>query len=135
MIRSSGWIFVLLGIGHTLLSLALAAPSHAAAWFRGDLWRPAEGIAAMGATMGGYWFSVGGFGLPILAFGLTVLWMHRRGIVPPAFAGWMLLAWALVNTVILLPSPWALGAVGAVLYLVGVRRANRAPEPVAAQAV
>jgi hypothetical protein len=136
MIRTSGWIFVVLGIAHTLLSLALVAPAHATAWFSGDLWRPAEGITAMGAATGGYWFSIGGFGIPLLAFGFTVLWTHRRGIVPPAFPGWMILAWGLVNTVILLPSPWIVGVVGAVLYLAGVRRASRtAAEPAVAQAV
>jgi hypothetical protein len=56
--------------------------------------------------------------------------------VPPAYLGWILLAWTLVNIVILLPSPWIAGVVGAILYLVGVRRANRtAAEPAAAQAV
>ncbi|MFC3493000.1 DUF6463 family protein [Glycomyces rhizosphaerae] len=132
MIKWAGRIFVFLGIGHTVLSLVLVAPSHAASWFSGDLWRPDEGVIEMSPSMAAYWLSVGGFGVPLLVLGFTVLWMHRRGIVPPGFLGWAILAWAVVNTVILLPSPWILAVVGSVLYLVGVRRAERAaaPEPV-----
>jgi hypothetical protein len=136
MIKWAGRIFVFLGIGHTVLSLALVAPAHAATWFTGALWRPDEGVIAMSPSMAAYWLSVGGFGVPLLALGFTVLWLDRRGIVPPAFLGWALLAWTVVDTVILLPSPWILAAAGSVLYLAGVRRASRvAPEPVAAQAV
>ncbi|MCC3764174.1 DUF6463 family protein [Glycomyces sp. TRM65418] len=125
MIAWAGRIFVFLGIGHTVLSLALVAPSHAAAWFGGVLWRPDEGITEMSPGMAAYWLTVGGFGLPLLALGFAVLWMHRRGIAPPAFLGWTILAWTAANTVILLPSPWILGVVASVLYLAGVRRAAR----------
>lgn len=125
MIKWSGRILVFLGIVHVVLSVALTIPTHAAAWFSGDLWRPEGGIAAMNPSLGAYWFSFGSFGPPLLAIGLTVLWMHRRGIVPPAFLGWTLLAWMLVNAVIFLFSPWLLGAATVVLYLVGVRRAGQ----------
>lgn len=125
MIKWAGRIFVFLGIGHTVLSLALVAPSHAAAWFSGDLWRPDEGVLEMSPAMAAYWLSIGGFGVPLLTLGLTVLWMDRRGIVPPAFIGWAILAWTVVDTVVLLPSPWILAVAGSVLYLVGVRRAER----------
>lgn len=135
MIRWAGRIFVFLGIGHTVLSLALVAPEHAAKWFGAELWTPDEGIMEMSAAMSAYWLSVGGFGVPLLAFGFTILWMDRRGLVPPAFLGWIVLVWAAANTVILLPSPWILAAVASVLYLAGVRRASVKTEPLAAQAV
>jgi hypothetical protein len=136
MIKWAGRIFVFLGIGHTVLSLALVAPEHAAAWFGADLWSPDEGVITMGASMSAYWLSIGGFGVPLLVLGLAVLWMDRRGLVPPAFLGWILLVWAAANTVILLPSPWILAVAASVLYLAGVRRAGaKTPEPVAAQAV
>ncbi|MFG3338346.1 DUF6463 family protein [Glycomyces sp. NPDC048151] len=136
MIKWAGRIFVFLGIGHTVLSLALVAPEHAATWFSAGLWSPEEGIIAMSPAMSAYWLSIGGFGVPLLAFGLLTLWMDRRGLVPPAFLGWILLAWAAANTAILVVSPWILAVAAAILYLAGVRRANSAaPEPVAAQAV
>jgi hypothetical protein len=124
MIKWAGRIYVFLAIGHTVLGLALTAPDHAAAWFSGALWGPEEGVIEMSRRMAAYWLTIGGFGLPLLTVGLAILWMHRRGIVPPAFIGWTLLAWTLVDTVILLPSPWILGVAASVLYLVGVRRAE-----------
>jgi hypothetical protein len=135
MIKWAGRIFVFIGLGHTILSLALVAPSHVATWFGGGLWRPDEGVISMSPAMAAYWLSVGGFGVPLLTLGFTVLWMDRRGIVPPAFVGWAILAWTVVTTVILLPSPWIVVVAGSVLYLVGVRRATRetgAPEAVTA---
>lgn len=125
MMQWAGRILVFLGAGHTVLSLAMVAPDHAAAWFGARLWRPEEGILEMSPAMAAYWLTVGGFGIPLLTLGLTVLWMHRRGIVPPAFIGWILLAWTLVDAVVLLPSPWVLGVAASVLYLAGVRRAER----------
>jgi hypothetical protein len=135
MIKSAGWIFVVLGAVHTVLSLAMVAADHTATWLSGGLWRAEGGFTDMTDGMAAYWFSLASFGIPLLVIGLTILWMLRRGIAPPAFAGWILLTWTLVNTGILLLSPWILAVVGAVLYLVGVRRASRVPEPVAAQAV
>jgi hypothetical protein len=93
-------------------------------------------VLVMSPSMSAFWISVGGFGVPLLTLGCTVLWLERRGIVPPAFIGWAVLAWTIACTVILLPSPWILVVAGAVLYLAGVRRAQRAAaEPAAAQAV
>ncbi|GAA2127048.1 DUF6463 family protein [Glycomyces algeriensis] len=136
MIRSAGWIFAVLGTAHTVLGLALTAVKRAPAWFGAELWRPEGGFLEMNPTMGAYWFTFASFGVPLLVLGLAILWIDRRGLVPPAFLGWILLAWALVNMVILLPSPWIAGVVGAVLYLAGVRRASRtAAEPAVAQAV
>lgn len=128
MIKWAGRIFVLLGTAHTALGLAMTAPKRAPAWFSAELWRPEGGFTEMNPTMGAYWFTFAGFGVPLLVLGLAILWIDRRGLVPPAFLGWILLAWALVNMAILLPSPWIVGVAGAVLYLVGVRRANR-PAP------
>lgn len=132
MIKWAGRIFIFIGIGHTVLSLALIAPDHVASWFSGDLWQSDEGVIAMSPSMSAFWISVGGFGAPLLTLGFTVLWMDEHGIVPPAFIGWAVLAWTAVCTVILLPSPWIVVVAGAVLYLAGVRRANRTADPLEA---
>ncbi|MDN3242043.1 hypothetical protein [Glycomyces tritici] len=132
MIKWAGRIFVFLGTAHMVLSLAMTAPKRAAAWFGAELWRPEGGFTEMNPTMGAYWFSFASFGGPLVVLGLAILWIDRRGLVPPAYLGWILLAWTLVNTAILLPSPWIVGVVGAVLYLAGVRRANRPADPLVA---
>jgi hypothetical protein len=124
MLKWSGWIFVVLGAVHTVLSLAMVVADHAGSWFTGGLWQSEGGFLDMTDGMSSYWFSLASFGVPLFAIGLTILWLLRRGITPPAFLGWTLLAWALVNLVVLLLSPWILGVVAAVLYLAGVRRAR-----------
>ncbi|MEU6860329.1 DUF6463 family protein [Glycomyces sp. NPDC046736] len=133
MIKWSGRILVFLGTGHTLLALALTLADHAGTWFTGVLWGPDEGVITMSQGMAAYWLTIGSFGPPLVVLGLAVLWTQRRGIVPPAFIGWALLAWTVCCTVILLPSPWILGVIASVLYLVGVRRAAAAERVAAGQ--
>lgn len=125
MIKWAGRIFVFLGIGHTVLTLALVAPDNAAAWFSADLWSLDEGVIPTDAAMSTYWLSIASFSVPLMVLGLAVLWADRRGLVPPAYLGWILLVWTALNTVILLPTPWILGVAASVLYLVGTRRAAR----------
>jgi hypothetical protein len=126
MIKWAGWIFTVLGTGHLLLTLALVGPHHAAAWFGGELWMPEGTIAEMPAAAGGFWLSVGSFGLPLLVIGQTVLWMHRRAITPPAFIAWAVGAWSVVAGLIFEPAPWIVATIGAGLLLAGVTRAARA---------
>jgi hypothetical protein len=135
MIKWAGRIFVLLGAAHMVLSLSLAAPKRAAAWFGAELWRPEGGFIEMNPDMGAYWFTFGSFGVPLLSLGLAILWIDRRGLVPPAFLGWIALAWTLVNMAILLPSPWIVGVTASILYLVGVRRAEHSSRTAAPDAV
>ena len=71
------------------------------------------------------WLTVDSFAVPLILVGLTVLWLDRRGITPPAFIAWTVGIWAVVEAVIFGPSPsWVL-PVAAALLLVGARRAGR----------
>jgi hypothetical protein len=134
MIKWAGWIFTVLATVHLLLAFALVGPHHADAWLGGELWMPEGTIVEMPAAAGGFWLSVGSFGLPLLVIGQTVLWMHRRAITPPAFIGWAVGAWSVVGGLIFEPAPWIVVTVGAGLLLQGVRRAARAePEAVLAR--
>jgi hypothetical protein len=122
MIRWAGGIFTVLGAAHLVLGLALLAPHHARAWATGELWLPEGALAEMSPAAGGFWMTVGSFGAPLLALGLTVLWLHRRGIAPPAFIGWIVLAWSVTAALVFEPAPWIAAVVGAVLLLAGTRR-------------
>lgn len=120
MIRWAGRLIVLVGAGHLLVALALYARPHVGAWFRGELW--GEDLAAMSPAGAALWLTVDSFAVPLILLGLTVLWLDRRGIAPPAFLGWTVGIWAVVEAVIFGPSPsWVL-PVAAVLLLVGARR-------------
>ena len=76
-----------------------------------------------------YWLSVNSFGPPLILVGLTVLWLDRRGITPPAFIAWTLGVWTVLDAVLAGPGAGQglilLLAVG--LLLAGARR--RLPDP------
>jgi hypothetical protein len=124
MIRWAGRLIVLFGAAHTLGALTVeGAARHAGAWFSGELW--GDDLATMSPANSAYWLSVVSFGPPLILVGLTVLWLDRRGITPPAFIAWTLGVWTLVDTVVAGPGGGQglilLLAVG--LLLAGARRA------------
>ncbi|AIA00640.1 DUF6463 family protein [Streptomyces noursei] len=132
MIKWAGWIITLFGTAHTLLALTVEkAARHAGTWFSGGLW--SEDLAAMSPAGSAYWLSLESFGPPLILVGLTVLWLDRRDITPPAFIAWALGAWAVVDAVVLPLTPWPLIALACALLLIGARRAHREnPAPNAA---
>ncbi|MEU8842720.1 hypothetical protein AB0D97_26895 [Streptomyces roseus] len=73
-----------------------------------------------------YWLSLAGFGVPLALVGLTVLWLDRRGIIPPAFIAWTLGGWTDVIAVVLPLTPWPLLGLACALLSIGARRAGSA---------
>ncbi|MDQ3657963.1 MAG: DUF6463 family protein [Chloroflexota bacterium] len=128
MIKWAGRLIVLYGAAHTLGALTvLGAARHAGTWFSGELWE--DDLANMSPANSAYWLSVDSFGVPLIVIGLTVLWLDRRGITPPAFIAWMLGIWTMVDAVILLLTPWPILLLATVLLLAGVRRAKHRDNP------
>ncbi|WP_330228965.1 DUF6463 family protein [Nocardia sp. NBC_00508] len=124
MIKWAGRLFVFLGFGHTAASYVLTAPEHADSWFSAELWKPEEGVTEMSPAMASFWLTAGSFGVPLMVLGMVVLWLDRRGIVPPLFIAWTLGIWSVVAAVTLEPAPWALAWVAVGLLAAGVRRAR-----------
>ncbi len=124
MIRWAGWLIVLYGTAHTLGALTVeGAAVHAPTWFSGGLW--GEGLANMNPAMSAYWLSVNSFGPMVILIGLILLWLNRRGIMPPPFIAWALGIWTVIGVVVIGPG---LGQdvillVASGLLLVGARRA------------
>ena len=107
-----------------LTGLALTAPHHVDAWFSGALWD--DDLAHMSAANGAYWLTFGSFGVPQAVIGLMVLWLDRRGIVPPSFIAWTLAANAVICGMIFDAfSPWPVDVLSAALLLAGARAARR----------
>ncbi|URM91051.1 DUF6463 family protein [Streptomyces sp. MRC013] len=124
MIRWAGWIVTFCGIAHTIGALTVeGAARHAGTWFSGGLW--GEDFAAMSPAGSAYWLSLASFGVPLVLVGSTVLWLDRRGVVPPAFIAWTLGGWTVVDAVVLPFTPWPLFMLACVLLLTGARRARR----------
>ncbi|MFE9636719.1 DUF6463 family protein [Streptomyces sp. NPDC006463] len=124
MIKWAGWIITFCGTAHTLGALTVQkAARHAGTWFSGGLW--SEDLADMSPAGSALWLSLESFGIPLVLVGLTVLWLDRRGIIPPAFIAWTLVSWTVVDAAVLPFTPWPLFALACVLLLIGTRRARR----------
>lgn len=126
MVRWAGRILVVFGVGHTLGGLILTAPKHADAWMSLKLWSPDEGVLDMSPAMAAFWLTTGSLGVPVVILGMLVLWLDRRGVVPPPFIAWTLGAWSLVAAWFVEPAPWVLIWLAAGLLIVGNRRAAAA---------
>jgi Protein of unknown function (DUF2867)/Family of unknown function (DUF6463) len=96
VVRLAGRLIVLFGAAHTVGALTVeGAARHAGEWLAGAL-RGAD-LSDMSPANSAYWLSVMSFGPPLVLLGLTVLWLDRRGITPPAFIGWSLGIWTVVD--------------------------------------
>ena len=126
MIKWAGSLIVFYGTAHTLGALAFEdAASHARSWLQGDL--AGESLSDMSPAMSAYWLSVNSFGPPLVLVGLLVLWLNRRGLTPPSFIAWSMIAWYAVGEVSAGPGidQDLIILTAAVLLLVGARRARR----------
>ncbi len=128
MIKFAGWLMVLYGAAHTIGALTIeGAGVHAGAWFSGQLWN--EDFSNMSAANSALWFSLASFGPTLALLGLTILWLNRRGILPPEFIAWTLGALTLIDGVILLFTPWPILLGATILLLVGIRRSDERLNP------
>ncbi|MGI5292031.1 DUF6463 family protein [Nonomuraea polychroma] len=118
----AGRIIAFLGVLH-LVSTAVMSSGHVSGWFTGEMWFPANGPTDLAPGQGAFWLVVGSFGLPLTCLGLLVDWIGRRGSVPPSFVAWMIGGWGTLGAVILIPSPFILTWVPAVMLLLAARRA------------
>lgn len=99
LVKWAGRLIVLFGSAHTLGALAgEGAARHAGAWFRGELW--GDDLATMSPANSAYWLTVNSFGPSLVLVGLTVLWLDRRGIMPPPFIAWAIGTWTVADTLL-----------------------------------
>jgi hypothetical protein len=124
MIKWSGRIIVLAGVVHTLGSLIETVPDHVGTWVSGALWSE-TGYANLSDAAVGFWYSVNSFGPPLLLIGVLVLWMDRRGVMPPTFIAWAIAAWTIVTFATSGPSPLPILLIAAGMLFVGSRRARQ----------
>lgn len=97
--RWAGRLIVLFGADDTLGALTVeGAARHTGAWLSGQLW--GADLASMSPATSAYWLSLMSFGPPLVLLGLTVLWLDRRGVTPPAFIAWSLGIWTVVDAAI-----------------------------------
>ncbi|GAB2511595.1 DUF6463 family protein [Nocardia heshunensis] len=125
MIKWSGWLITLCGAGHTIGALLQTAPHYAGNWFSGKLWHNTDPLAMTHPTAA-FWYTAYSFGPPLLAIGLLVLWLDRRGITPPPFLAWGIAGWTVITAILSGPSPLPLLLIAALLLLIAARRTAQA---------
>ena len=127
MLKWAGYLMIGMGLLHMLV-LGIDALPMLPSWLTGSLWtlehwQPVMTQSPELVTSGAVFHStLGSFALPMIVFGFLVLWMDRRGLVPPAFVGWGIGAWALLAGLVMEPGGYPLGLVPAVLLVLAARR-------------
>lgn len=131
MLRWAGYTLIGMSLLHFVV-LGLDAVPLMGGWATGALWTLAHWqpvttqAPELLANNAAFHATAGSFAGPTLVLGFLLLWMDRRSIVPPAFLGWGLGAWALVAALIMEPSGYPLGLIPAVLLIGASRRAAKA---------
>lgn len=130
MLRVAAGICVFLGIGHLSLALRIAWPS-VSSWLASGVWAAvplefgAEKTPESLRNALAFWAGPGCFSVPLALLGGLVWHFAGQGIRPPAWVGYGLAAWCVVGGLLLVPSPFFVGAVAGVLVVLAARR--RAP--------
>jgi hypothetical protein len=132
LLRSAGAILVALGAGHLALAVVLTRATLLG-WAAGGVWAAVPllpGAPPAGARDAlAFWGGPGGFAVPLVTLGLLLWHLAGRGVRVPAFVGWITAVWCLVGAVLLVPSPFVVGAVAGMLVVLSARTA-RWEEPV-----
>lgn len=129
-LRWASAIMIVLGAGHLAL-LAVFSGADMAAWAERGLWAAvplevggAEPAAAELRNEVVFWAGPGSFSVPLVLLGALLWNLAGRGVAVPAWIGWALAAWCVVGGVLLVPSPYFLGAAAGLLVVLAARRSR-----------
>ena len=125
MLQTASGILVFLGIGHLVLASVLTSATLTN-WINNGMWAavPLMGSFAEPGTARNalaFWAGLGSFAVPLATLGLLVWHLASRSIPVPAFVGWIIAVWCLAGALILVPSPFLLGAAAGVLLVLAAR--------------
>lgn len=127
MVRWSAIALIVLSIIH-MIALGYDLPTELPDWLGLSLWTFEHWQSFRSQSVdlalsnGVFWSTVGSFAVPLLVLAALILWMDKRGQPVPSFVGWSLAAWALLATVLMLPSGFPVALVIAFCLAVGLRR-------------
>jgi len=128
LLQTASGILVFLGTGHLVLASFITSETLTN-WVDNGVWAAvplvggfAEPSAARNALA--FWAGLGSFAVPLAALGLLVWHLASRSIAIPAFVGWIIAIWCLAGALILVPSPFILGAAAGFLVVLAARPAR-----------
>ncbi|MFI7680273.1 DUF6463 family protein [Actinophytocola sp. NPDC049390] len=123
-LRWASAIMIAIGVGH-LVVLTLTAGEHVGTWVDRGLWSAVPfldrdaGVTADAVT---FWAGPGGFAVPLILLGALLWHLAGRGVPVPAGIGWVVAVWALLDGVLLGPSPFFVLVVPGVLIVLAARK-------------
>jgi len=128
MLRIASGILVLLGTGHLVLASVITSDTLTS-WVRNGMWAAVPLLGSLASPAAApnalaFWAGLGSFAVPLATLGLLIWHLATRGILVPAFVGWIVAVWCLAGAVILVPSPFILGAAAGVLVVLAARPAR-----------
>ncbi|MEU1879211.1 DUF6463 family protein [Streptosporangium sp. NPDC020072] len=135
MLRWASGIMIALGAGH-LSVVVLTGWAQISDWVRQGLWAAVPFLGTSGDTAqlvealrdkAVFWAGPGGFAVPLVLLGCLTWHLAGRGVTVPAGVGWGVAVWSVVGGVVLVPSPFFLGAVAGALIVLAARRGVGAP--------
>ncbi|MFF4413672.1 DUF6463 family protein [Streptosporangium sp. NPDC001559] len=135
MLRWASGIMIALGAGH-LSVVVLTGWARISDWVRQGLWAAVPFLGTGGDTgelvetlrdKTVFWAGPGSFAVPLVLLGCLTWHLAGRGVTVPAGVGWGVAVWCVVGGVILVPSPFFLGAVAGALIVLAARRDVPAP--------
>lgn len=118
----AGWLIVVVAALHLVFFLILSL-EFVPDWASGALWMPVSTDEPMPQGQAYFWQLVGSFAVPSLLLGLLLVRFAKEGRALPAYVTWTVAGWALVCSLILLPSGLpALLVASVLLVLARLRR-------------
>jgi hypothetical protein len=133
MNRALHWasgIMLALGIGHLGLGIIIDR-ALVAGWLRDGLWAtvpllPDRTIDSLETTTA-FWAGWGSFSVPLILLAGLIWHLAQQGIAVPSWVGWGIVVWTVIGGLMLVPSPFFLGAIPGALVVVAARRQQAGP--------
>jgi hypothetical protein len=131
LVRAASLIILTIGVGHLAITTVVSVP-QLRAWLASGLWAAVPFLQAGAPTVESlrsevaYWSGLGGFAVPVILIALMLWWVDGQGLRVPAWVGWAIAGWSVIGTVLLVPSPWALGVVAGILLVIAAQP-NKTP--------
>lgn len=123
-------ILLALGVGHLGLGIILDR-AQVAEWLGDGLWATVPllsgaSVDALQVTTA-FWAGWGSFSVPLILLAGLIRHLALRGVPVPSWLGWGIVVWAVIGGLMLVPSPFFLGAIPGALIVAAARHQQAGP--------
>lgn len=120
MLRWASGIMMALGVGH-LVVVTITAGGVMAGWLERGLWAAVPMTSSSGAstevliTKVAFWAGPASFSVPLVLLGVLIWQLAGRDAPVSRAIGWGLAGWCTLGGILLVPSPFFVGAIAGLL--------------------